>query len=243
MESCVIRAAKKLHAAEYHRANIDSETQDLHKMAEEAARKGYTSLARLEQESIAVELDAFLAAARSRIDFISGMLALRWGMDGKTSVRVLLKKADKDSTAPFRDLLTRWREWIDLVTEYRDQCVHYRTLDLTGSYKAESQGENVVATVLPVLVPEKVPWPEKPTTRGRRVTVEVLADIHEMVGIAGVPPHGGIPASNDARTPIESLLSELKHQRIGCVPIGEFSSQHLEKLHQFVSESFRQVSS
>jgi hypothetical protein len=147
MESCVIRAVKKLQAAEYHRANIDSEIQELHKQAEAARDKRHSGSVHSEQQAIAFELDAFLAAARSCIDFISGMLALHWGMDHKTSIQDLLKKANKDSTAPFSDLLRRWRDWILLVREYRDQCVHYRTLDLTGGYQVESQGENVVARV------------------------------------------------------------------------------------------------
>lgn len=91
--------------------------------------------------------------------------------------------------------------------------------------------------MLPVLVPEKV-LPDKPTTRRERMGIE-LADIHEMVGIAGVPPHAETPVSNSAKKVIE-LLSELAPRK-EYVRVEDFCGQHLEKLHQFVSESFQEV--
>jgi hypothetical protein len=240
MESCVVRAVKKLQAAEYHRANIDSKIQDLHRKAEETAREGYTSLVRSEYDSVAFELDAFLAAARSCIDFISGMLALHFeGMNRRTSIATLLNKADKHPTAPFSGLLMEWRVWIEQVRNYRDECVHYRTIHMTGGYKVVSRGGNAVATVLPILVAQEIP-PDKPTTRRERGQVEFLADIQEMVGIAGVPSCAESSGSEAAER-LTNLLSELGRTRRGMVPIEDFCGQHLEKLHRFVSASFKEV--
>jgi hypothetical protein len=232
MVSCIIRAMRKLLAAEYHRENIDSRVQHLRRQVE--------LYVRTEEPAIAFELDAFLAASRSCIDFIGGMLAVYERMDRRTSITALLKKAEKDSTFIFSDLLNRWREWIEFVQKYRDECVHYRTLELTGGYRT---GPEVM--VFAVLVPKKLPEHDKPSTRGRLVNLEVLADIHESVGIAGIPPYDVPPyekfaTSNHAKE-LTELLNELKREREACQPVEEFCGEHLEKLHQFVSEALREV--
>jgi len=82
-----------------------------------------------EKEKIAYELDAFLAAARGCIDFIAGMLSLHLkGMSRRTSITSLLERAERHPTASFSRLLTRWKDWIELVKEYRDECIHYRAI-------------------------------------------------------------------------------------------------------------------
>ena len=242
MESCVIRAVKKLQAAEYHHANIESEIQDLHKMAEVARKMAYPGFTLWEEDRIAFELDAFLAAARSCIDFVSGVLAIHSGENHRTSIRTLLKEAKRNSAAPFSGFLTRWREWIGEVKEYRDECIHYRTLHMMGGHRVESRDGDVFAIVLPFLVPEKVPPDgDKPTIRrGGRGQVEILAEIHTTVGIAGVPPSVETPVSREAEEITENL-SELSRARQGMVPVEDFCGQHLEKLHRFVSESFQEV--
>jgi hypothetical protein len=238
MESCVMRAVKKLQAAEYHHANIDSEIQDLRKMAGTAREKAHTGFMRSEQDKVAFELDAFLAAARSCIDFVSGMLALHFkGMDRKTSITSLLKRADEGSAGPFAGLLRQSQEWIEYIRKYRDEYVHYRTIHVTGGYKSESRGGDVVVSVLPVLVPANIRY-DKPTTRATR-NLPVLADIHEMVGIEGVPPCPG-PVSDESKKLAEELSAFAEQQR-DMVPVEDFCGQHLEKLHQFVSNSFREV--
>lgn len=158
MESCIIRAIGKLKGAEYHHTNIESEVQELRERAADAAKSlneqnksdngtlganaPYTMLSRGEQDEIAYELDAFLAAARSCIDFISGMLALHIkGMHRRTSITSLLKTATADPTGPFSGLLTKWREWIELLKEYRDECVHYRTIHMTGGTRSSRKAE------------------------------------------------------------------------------------------------------
>jgi uncharacterized protein YyaL (SSP411 family) len=242
MESCIIRAVKKLQAAEYHHANVVSEIRELHKTARRAAKsfKGTRGkmFTRVEKDKIAFELDAFLASARSCIDFTSGMLALHIkGMHRRTGSTRLLELVKKDSAAPFHGLLTKWQEWIEEVKKYRDECIHYQTIYVSGGFEIESRGGKKVATIIPVLVPKEI-LPDKPTTRTGRNAM-MLVDIHKNIGIEGVPPHAKGPLSDDAKKVME-ILAEFKRDE-GYIPVEDFCGQHLEELHQFVWESFREV--
>jgi hypothetical protein len=242
MQSCIIRAVRKLKAAEYHCANIDAEIQHSRELAEQSAQtSGMTHGGMLvfgDKEEIAYELDAFLAAARGCIDFISGMLSLHLqGMKRRTSITRLLERAEREPTASFSSLLTRWKEWIELVKEYRDECIHYRAIEATGGFKVDIRDGDKVATIIPVLVPEGV-LPDRPTTcnpgAGR-----FLGEIHQSVGIAGVPPHAEGPLSESAKKIIEMM--EPIQEGNGYIRVELFCRQHLERLHQFVSESFDEV--
>ena len=117
-----------------------------------------------EKEEIAYELDAFLAAARGCIDFIAGMLSLHLrGMSHRTSITGLLKRAEREPAASLSSLLMRWKEWIALLKEYRDECIHYRAIEATGGFKVDVRDGEKILTIIPVLVPEVVP-PDKPTS-------------------------------------------------------------------------------
>lgn len=139
MHSCIVRAIRKLAATEYHCANIDAEVQRSHDFAERSAQTfGMTSggmFAFEEKVKIAYELDAFLAAARACIDFIAGMLSLHLRLDRRTSITSLLVRAERKPTAAFSSLLTKWKEWIELVKKYRDECIHYRAIEATGGFR------------------------------------------------------------------------------------------------------------
>jgi hypothetical protein len=141
MQSCIIRAIRKLKAAEYHCANIDAEIERSRELAEQSAQtSGMTCggvLVFEEKEKTAYELDAFLAAARGSVDFIARMLSrhLR-GMSSNTSITSLLRRAEREPTALFSNLLTSWKEWIELLKEYRDACIHYRTIEATGGFRS-----------------------------------------------------------------------------------------------------------
>ena len=188
-----------------------------------------------EKDEIAYELDAFLAAARSCIDFISGMLALHIeGMNRRTGSTSLLKKLKP--TSPFSRLLTRWQNWIGEVKEYRDECVHYRTIHMTGGFEIEPRDGEKVVTIIPVLVPEKV-LPDKPSTRARMGVV--LFDIQEIVGLRASLLNAEGPVSDSAKKLME-ILAEFKRDK-GYVRVENFCDRHVEKLHQLVSESFREV--
>jgi hypothetical protein len=241
MQSCIIRAVRKLKAAEYHCANIDAEIQLSRELAEQSAQtSGMTSGGMLmlgEKEKIAYELDAFLAAARGCIDFIAGMLSLHLRMDRKTSITKLLKRAEREPAASFSSLLTRRKEWIELVKEYRDECIHYRAIEATGGFQLDVKDGEKILTIIPVLVPVSVP-PDKPT-RGNPGASRFLTGIHHFVGIAGVPPHVDGPLSASAEKIVEMM--EPIQDGNGYIRVELFCQQHLETLHQFVSESFDEV--
>jgi hypothetical protein len=104
MQSCIIRACRKLQAAEYHCANINAEIQRSRELGEHSANtSGMTHGGMFmfgAKEQIAYELDAFLAAARGCIDFIAGMLSLHLrGMSRRTSITRLLERAEREPVA------------------------------------------------------------------------------------------------------------------------------------------------
>ena len=120
------------------------------------------------------------------------------------------------------------------MKEYRNECIHYQTIYLSGGYEMEPRGGKNVATIVPVLVPKKI-LPDKPTTRTGRNAMMVV-DIHKNIGIEGVSPHATGPLSDEAKKVME-ILAEFKRDR-GYVPVEDFCGQHLEKPHpSFLSHS------
>jgi hypothetical protein len=241
MQSCITRAVRKLKAAEYHCVNIDAEIRRSRELAEQSAQTVMTHGSMLmfeEKETIAYELDAFLAASRGCIDFIARMLSLHLqGMDRKTSITRLLERAEREPTASFSSLLTKWKEWFELVKKYRDECIHYRAIDATGGFKIDVKDGEKILTVIPVLVPERIPH-DKPTIRGPGAG-KLLTEIHQSVGIVGVPPLAVGPLSESAKRVMEMM--EPIAEGNGYIRVERFCQQHLGSLHQFVSESFDEV--
>jgi len=242
MQSCITRAVRKLKAAEYHCANIDAEIQRSGRLAEQSAQTSKMTHGGMavfgEKETIAYELDAFLAASRGCIDFIAGMLSLHLrGMRRRTSISRLLERAEREPTASFSSLLTKWKEWIELVKEYRDECIHYRAIEATGGFKIDVKDGEKILTVIPVLVPEGIP-PDKPTI-GIPGAGRFLTEIHQSVGIVGVPPLAAGPLSESAKRAMEMM--EPIQEGNGYIRVERFCQQHLERLHQFVCESFDEV--
>jgi len=242
MQSCITRAARKLKAAEYHCANIDAEIRRSAELAEQSAQTSEMTHGGMavfgEKETIAYELDAFLAASRGCIDFIAGMLSLHLqGMRPRTSITRLLKRAERAPTASFSSLLTKWKEWIELLKEYRDECIHYRAIEATGGFKIDVRDGEKILTIIPVLVPEGIP-PDKPTI-GMPGAGRLLTEIHQSVGIEGVPPLAVGPVSEKAKKLMEMM--EPIQEGNGYIRVERFCHQHLQRLHQFVSDSFDEV--
>lgn len=246
METSLLRALGKLKAAEYHVANIRRHIDELHKVAEEAARSlesttqttfgtaaSATMLSRTEQNQIAYELDAFLAAGRACIDFVASMFALYVGMNRRTGVTKLLKMHGNPGF-PFGVLLSKWQKWIEDIKEYRDECIHYRTIRMTGGYKVVSKGQKIVSAVIPVVVAETV-QPDVPDTRRNRMGA--LADVVEISGISVEMSNCVRITGNDGNEEVTDLEINFM-PTLGYVPVEKFSEQHLANLQQFVSESF-----
>jgi hypothetical protein len=140
-------------------------------------------------------------------------------------------------TATFSTLLSGSRKWILLLREYRNQCTHFRAIDLSGGHKLEIKNGKKVLTIFPVLVPESIQR-DKPTT-GMPGAGRFLTAMHEFTGIAGIPPHANGPLSEDAKRLME--IMEPIQEGNGYIRVELFCEQHLEKLHQFVSSSFDEV--
>jgi hypothetical protein len=77
-------------------------------------------------------------------------------MSRRTSITSLLERAEREPVASFSSLLTRWKEWIELLKEYRDECIHYRAIEATGGFKVDVKDGEKILTIIPVLVPEGV---------------------------------------------------------------------------------------
>jgi hypothetical protein len=242
MNSCIVRAMRKLAAAEYHCTNIAAQVEQLRELAEqEAERSGLTSgnmSAFGEKQNIVYELDAFLAAARSCVDFIAGMLAMHLGMDRKTGITKLLKRTERKPTAAFSRMLLQWKDWIELVKEYRDECVHYRAIEATGGHEIDISDGKKVLNIIPVLVPERI-LPDKPTF-GMPGAGRYLAHLRQSVGIAGIPPVGSEGPVAEAATKFLEMMEPVQ-EGDGYIRVERFCQLHLDKLHQFVSDAFDEV--
>jgi hypothetical protein len=186
----------------------------------------------------AFELDGFLGAADSCIDSISAMLR-------KLSKK---EKATNPSGDPFRNSLNQRRRWTTLVKNYRNECIHYCSIYMTGGYRIVVQGRKPIARVIPIRIPKEVPAADRATDRrppskliGRRkrINVEILAHIHDTVGFVGIPPHTENAVLNGTTKQLADEMSELKRELQGMVPVEVFCARHLKKLYQFFSESIR----
>lgn len=242
MQSCITRAVRKLKAAEYHCANIDAEIQRSGELAEQSAQTSEMTHGGMavfgEKETIAYELDAFLAASRGCIDFIARMLSLHLpGTNRRTSITSLLKRAEREPTASFSSLIAKWKEWIELVKKHRDECIHYLAIETTGGFKIDVKDGEKMMTIIPVLVPEGIP-PDKPTI-GWPGAGRFLTEIHQSVGIVGVPTNAEGPLSESAKKVVDMMEPIQEGNRY--IRVERFCHQHLERLHQFVSESFDEV--
>ena len=171
METLVLRAFRKLEAAQHHHTNIRRLIRRNKRQFEKQVKAfnhdpggllnaSSTHAGVFPASDLAHELDAFLAAMRSSIDFGGRVLALHLGMDKKTSISDVLKAAKKCPNPPFAFLLA-WAPWIEKVKQYRDQCTHYRTLRLHTGYEAVHRNGVLAWALRPVVIP-RTPRP-RPT--------------------------------------------------------------------------------
>ena len=241
METSVHRALDKLDAASYHASNVahlvdgtcelaakfagDLEKSDLPKNVTFHTSGLYPA------RNVGYEVDAFLAATRASIDFGGSILALHLGMHGRTGITRVLESLKKASPPPFSFLLA-WAPWIENLKQYRDECVHYRTLHAQSGYEAlRKKGASVHATI-PCVVPCQI-GKDRPDTRRRRA-----------FGFDGDLPEGLNKAERWGEVRMDDGSVDVLEHSIcydpaeGYVRVEEFCSQHSEKLCEFLVAIF-----
>ena len=243
IETSLHRALKRLDAAQYHAAKVAHLVEQLNKKATEHASKlkvpknpkvtvHITSTSSMDE--IAFEVDAFLAAARSCLDFAANILARHLGMHPKTSISDILG-ALKKAKQPAFPFLTTWQPWIDRLKKYRDECVHYRTLRAQAGHEAVYKEGSIAQTSIPVVLREEI-GKDEPDTRAMRM---FAADADLPVGLDRTESWGGatFPDGTDYM-----FQHEISYETApGYIHVEKFCEQHLAQLQQFLVELLAEI--
>jgi predicted GNAT family N-acyltransferase len=242
-ETFLLRAVGKANGAKYHCENVQSKISEI--------KRTYTkelSLPDLKHSGlrtmkvtvggthdaapIAFEVEAFLVACRSALDFVGRMLLVfDSGFDKNASIKTLLKKAETDQTWDFSELLQDWKEWIFSIRGYRDAYTHYRTLRSTGGFKTVREGDVTTHAVIPFLISERV-LPDQPDTVESRLMSDE-SDFH----VGEVYSRAEMRSEGTGRSVIGLQLEFVPAP--GYIPVEQFCQAHLQQLEEFLRDAFR----
>jgi hypothetical protein len=241
METSVLRALTRLDAAAYHHANIERLVKTgIDTVAKRPVTTKHSAEAELGSEmrtagtfsvqEIAFEVEAFLAATRSCIDFGGSLLALHLGMNRRTSITKILDFVNSKSSPPF-GFLPSWAPWIESVKEYRDECVHFRTLRTQTGYETVRRNGVVARAIRPLVIPE-IPSGDSPDTRLMRM----LSLENELpVGLNRFESSGSVSRNGVLQRIGHSINYEPAR---GYMRVEDFSGRNLAKLCEFLVELF-----
>jgi hypothetical protein len=257
LETLVLRAISKLYAASYHCSNVARLVQSAHEEAKALAsalkhptntdfQTAARSIGAVEilqgargtfpVQEIAFEIDAFLAASRASIDFGGRVVGLHLGMDEKTSIRSVLKSIKKAPKSLFAFLLG-WGTWIEVLRNYRNECVHYRALQTHTGYEAVSRNGVLALAILPFVIPEEIGH-DQPDTRASRSGMG-RPDDHLVEGLERRESWGSISIDGGPHRVTDFSISYSPW--VGYVPVEDFCAQHLEKLREFLVKIFEET--
>jgi len=178
-ESIVMFAFRKLQAARYHRQRVEEFIDAQRKeMIELEARSRPTehelkitsAVMRVTKSSneLAFELCAFFAALRSGVDFLV-VVCVQHIKEAQqaTSVSTLLKLIAKGKKGLILDVISEDAEWLLWIRDYRDHLVHRLVIRTTGGGQVQWEGDKVVTTPYPIVVPSDTPKHLSDTRRAR----------------------------------------------------------------------------
>lgn len=189
-------------------------------------------------QEIAFEIDAVLAASRASIDFGGRVIALHLGMDKKTSIKKVLESIEI-APKPLFAFLIESAAWIEVLKKYRDECAHYRALRVQTGYEAVSRNGVLATAILPFVIPEEIGH-DRPDTRAARSGMDrPFDDDHLVEGLDRSESWGSISINGGSEQVTEYSISY--SPAIGYVPIGEFCSQHVEKLRELLVQIFEET--
>ena len=244
METSVLRTLARLDAAAYHQANIERLVRTgIDTVAEHAGATTHSAGAELASEirtarifsvlEIGFEIEAFLAAARSCVDFGGSILALHLGMNRRTSITKILDFVKGKASPPFGFLLPL-APWIESVKEYRDECVHYRTLRMLTGYETIRRNGVLASAIRPLVIPEE-PGKDRPDTRLMRM----LGPENELpVGLDRSESSGSV-SRNGVLLSFEHLIQY--EPASGYVRVEDFSGKNLARLCEFLEQMFNET--
>lgn len=245
METSVLRALGKLDAASYHCSNVARAVQKAHEKTTEFAKLAKCSnkdklgpdavgvACMFSVREIAFEIDAFLAAARSSIDFGGAIPALHLGMDRRTSITRVLKLLHKAPRSSF-DFLLAWMPWVEVLKRYRDECVHYRVLRMQTGYKAVRRKGVLAVAILPFVIPQEIGH-DQPETRAARFRM-YGTDYDVTEGLFEHKRWGEVNMADGSTKVLEHSISYLPAG--GYMRVEEFCNWHLNRLRKFLVDMF-----
>lgn len=198
---------------------------------------------------ILFEIDAFLAAARSALDFIASVIS-RY-IRGTNFDR--FKKAVKNlenSYDPIASLVQNaWVEWVEDLIDYRDHLTHRGVLSPTASsYIEVSEPKSSNAELQEVIgkipfeqgKPVIFPMLQKPNPMARLTRLEILGLDKEEIPYGVNKIEENVEISSDrGRARKTAVRYELAP---GFVEAEDFCKQYLEKLLDFCLVMFKLIS-
>lgn len=244
MESSVLRALRRLESSTYHcanmarlarkveedagafsqrfRENVKGNISEMKKTTPYADDLEARSGQAFNANEIAYELDAFLAAARGAIDFAASVLVLHLGMNRRTSITKLMKAVSKEVDHPFAFLLTH-QTWVASLRRYRDECIHYRALQMRIGYEAVHRSGSHATAIIPAVIPE-APFDDYPDTRA-----EIFGrDFDSFEGLDRQESWGAFHS-------ISYIPSG------GYIRVEDFCAQNLDSLRGFLAQVFEEA--
>lgn len=248
LETNLLPALARASAAEHHLKRLREEISKIERMRDErvlSLKSGpipgglstatITTQVRFPVEPIAYEIEALLAAVRSSIDFTAQALAMFLkGVGRVRSVTTLRELAEKHASEPFAPLIKKWDPWIELLKDYRDKFTHYRTLRGESGYRITRKGDEVFATAIPFVIPERPPEKDVPDTRARRAE-----NGDHSNGLVFTESTGEAHLPDGSRMLLH--FAEEWAPATGFIEATDFCEKHLASLRQFIAEALHEM--
>jgi hypothetical protein len=198
---------------------------------------------------IRFEIDAFLAAARSALDFIASVISRYIRGTNFDRFRGVVKKLESSSDPIASVVQNAWVDWIEDLIDYRDYLIHRGVLSPTTSSHIEvSEPESSNAELQEII--EKLPLEQgkpiifpmllRPAPGTRLTRFEILGLDQEDSPYGVNKTVESVEISSDrgkiGKTVVRYELAP------GFVEAGDFCKEYLEKLLDFCFVMFRSIS-
>lgn len=248
LETSLLRALARASAAQYHLNRLREKIRKIHARKDELVKSmeadpmtglGPIAVARVQMrrpvDPIAFELEAFLAAARSSIDFTAQALAkFIKGIKHVRSITALRDMAKRGPGEPFAPFITKWDAWIGALKDYRDQFTHLRTLRGESGYRVTRRGPKVCGVAIPFVIPEAPIEKDEPDTRLTRMLFE------DELSRVDVTSSHGLVTHPDGTTEVLEMSEEMT-PTAGYVEVSTFCQRHLDQLRGFIAEAMEEM--
>ena len=258
LESKIWQCFRKLEAVEYHHKRIRS-ISDFTREGIESFRNrkielvGNRTLKKrisIENHDVLFEIDAFLAAARSALDFLGAVLSRYIEGTDTDRLRVIasLLKHSKGALADF--IANEWIDWIEDFIDYRDDLLHRTVIPATSSVFSQVSGPDAKTNKLKKVqaeyqegMEEEViavcPIPLKPNLASRLSRFEVFGPDDDDPPLGFLKSESSLIIEDGSdKFQLTSIKYEVEH---GFIEAEKFSQENLEKIVNFIKTVFDEL--